>query len=165
MTQQPSWHCIANLGDVNPLDYGGRFVMIDKRGIYTPELWVYVEESKSLYTIVLERCFDTGNYEVSDNRFHTKKPAWFGGHGDLLSVARSVGTTHYHLMRTLCSSDPLERASAYYDIALCHGIMNFDEQPIEFTIKEARYIIKRLLSQIAQASKWEDGFQLYPKKK
>ena len=165
MTQQPSWHCIANLGDVNPLDHGGRFVMIDKRGIYTTELWVYDEEIKNLSTIVLGRCFEIEGFEVSDNRFYTKKPAWFGTRDNVLSIARTSGVTKDQLIDMLCSSDPLKRASAYYDIALCHGIMNFDELPREFTTKEARYIIKRLLSQIAQASKWEDGFQLYPKKK
>lgn len=43
MTNQPKWHCVANLGDVNPLEYGGAFVLIDATGVYPPELHVWDE--------------------------------------------------------------------------------------------------------------------------
>ena len=35
---QPKWKKIANLGDVNPLDHGGLFVLIDETGVYPPEM-------------------------------------------------------------------------------------------------------------------------------
>ena len=41
MTAQPSYFCIANLGDSDPFLYGGAFVCIDRRGIYDPILLIY----------------------------------------------------------------------------------------------------------------------------
>lgn len=32
-TRQPLWTRIANLGDVNPIEYGGFFVYVDRRGL------------------------------------------------------------------------------------------------------------------------------------
>lgn len=37
---QPEWKFIANLGDVNPIDYGGFFVYVDQTGVYDPEVEV-----------------------------------------------------------------------------------------------------------------------------
>jgi hypothetical protein len=37
-TAQPKWRCIANLGDVNPLDHGGLFLYRDTTGQYDEEM-------------------------------------------------------------------------------------------------------------------------------
>lgn len=37
---QPQWKCIANLGDVNPVEHGGMFVLIDETGKHDPQLEV-----------------------------------------------------------------------------------------------------------------------------
>ena len=42
---QPVWSCIANLGDVNPIDYGGYFVYIDTTGVYPPEAELLIAPS------------------------------------------------------------------------------------------------------------------------
>ena len=36
-TKQPKWKLIAQLGDVNPIDYGGYFIYEDETGVYPPE--------------------------------------------------------------------------------------------------------------------------------
>ena len=58
------WICIANLGDANPLDHGGAFVMrsIDPRE--TPQLWILEAPCDdadpplewTLYRFDLDRC-------------------------------------------------------------------------------------------------------------
>lgn len=37
MSKQPVWKYLANLGDVNYLDYGGYFIFEDETGVYSPE--------------------------------------------------------------------------------------------------------------------------------
>jgi len=37
---QPDWKFEAQLGDVNPIDHGGKFLFSDKTGVYAPELEV-----------------------------------------------------------------------------------------------------------------------------
>ncbi len=34
---QPKWKLLANLGDANPIDYGGYFVYRDETGVYRDE--------------------------------------------------------------------------------------------------------------------------------
>jgi hypothetical protein len=42
-TLQPSYWCIENLGDVDPLQHGGKFVCIDRRGVYAPIMLILQE--------------------------------------------------------------------------------------------------------------------------
>jgi len=75
-TNQPSWHCIANLGDATPEDHGGAFVLVDKRGIYTPELWLCEPGERDgsgaqWSTILLEQLTPcpSAKENLGDNRF------------------------------------------------------------------------------------------------
>ena len=69
-TNQPSYHCITNIGDVNPEEYGGQFVCIDKTGFYDPILLVYDADFDTLYDITLTRCIRVNEESVSDNVYH-----------------------------------------------------------------------------------------------
>lgn len=163
MSNQPKWKLIANLGDVNPVDYGGYFVFVDETGVYPPEAeYLEVDESafdfdddekgkRTVYRVILEKCtFQNG--VLSDNPFHPNHPAWFFSTEEekkarpqdshLGNVAEFIGTDEEELIEQFCSDDPIERAQAYRAVAEYYGWNNFDDYPLEFTNRkevEARY--------------------------
>jgi len=47
MSEQPKWRLISNLGDENPLDYGGYFILTDETGVYPAE-GEYLEVDEAL---------------------------------------------------------------------------------------------------------------------
>lgn len=105
MSRQPEWECIANLGDADPITYGGLLVYVDKTGVYPPEVEVIEERENesyeedfdpeehgedgydedkheelhwSIYRTPLDRCTYNPETEcLSDNKFHPDKSAWF----------------------------------------------------------------------------------------
>lgn len=123
MTNQPDWKCVANLGDVTPWDYGGAFVLVDKTGVYTPELRVFeVIDGPPVrweeHTILLERCTFV-NGILSDNPYHQDHKAWFAD--SLPVVAHFTGIPKAELIRLFCSEDPVQRAEAYQAVYVTHG--------------------------------------------
>jgi hypothetical protein len=83
MANQPRWKFVANLGDVNPLDYGGLFVYVDETGIYPPEMERVEPDSEddenctyTVHRVSLDRCTHI-NGILSNNKFHPDKSAWF----------------------------------------------------------------------------------------
>jgi hypothetical protein len=145
-TSQPRWHVAANLGDVNPLDHGGSFVLIDSTGVYDPELWRFDSDSMQLHRISIKQCHRTITGEIGDNSYHPNLTAWFGSAESLRSVFSFVDNED--LPRHLCGSNVIDRAFAY--LALCdyHGADNFDRYPITLTRSEARKLTDRLLAAI-----------------
>lgn len=158
-SNQPAWHCIANLGDVTPADHGGDFLLIDRRGVYTPELWHYEPDTRQLSTILLEMCFRCPEIHgaLSDNRFHVNSPAWFGKPDELASIAATSGLSKFELVEMLVSLSPVERAHGYLAIACHHGFYEFDQYPDDYTEAEAEALCDRLLAQIATSELWPDG--------
>lgn len=157
-TNQPAWFCVANLGDANPLEHGGKFLMIDRRGYYDPELWAWEPERKKLYTIILERCHKIGD-EVGDNVFHSNHVAWFGSADHIGRVCSSCGWDYNIFVDALICRNPIEKARAFYDMAMHYGFENFDGDPQTYSIPEARKLINRLMRQIVKADKWPDGLE------
>ena len=163
-TNQPSWHCIINLGDATPEDHGGAFVLVDKRGIYAPELWVLEPgeeegEGATLCRFSLDLCTRCKGNEnsLSDNRFHNDLPAWFGKAEDLESAASTFGLSSYKLHDLLSNSCPIERAEGYRVLLGNYGAENFGgAEPI--TRKDSKALCRKMLRQIAAADKWTDGF-------
>jgi hypothetical protein len=158
-TKQPAYHCVVNFGDVNPLDHDGWFVVVDRRGIYTPQLWYWDADRMLLAKIELARCFPIKGNEncIGDNRFHPDTPAWFGTPERIKSAASVTGKAPHYLRAQLCDADPCVRAEAYNNLVGCFGIDNFDSQPQKLTRKEAERLCRRLLRQCDKAAKWEEG--------
>lgn len=131
---QPDWEFVANVGDVNPLDYGGLFIYRDRTGVYAPELERVEPDSDAddcTYTVwraVLENCTYV-NGILSDNRFHPDYAVWFAD--DLDMLARFSDTTRAELVALFTSSDPRERARAWSIVGDYHGWENLDSYPLE----------------------------------
>ena len=161
---QPDWKLIANLGDVNPIDYGGYFVYEDTTDVYPPEAELLVSpddddsgEGWTVYRFCLDRCTLTpdanGELILSDNSFHPDYPAWFAEPESrrrerpqdtcyLSNVAELMGQTLEQLQADFCADDPRVRAQAYLSVGSYHGFENFDSYPLTFKKRadvEARY--------------------------
>ena len=152
MSTQPKWKLVANLGDVNPLDYGGYFVYVDETGVYPPEaelLEVPEEESETgyrSYRFILEPCtFENG--VLSDNPYHKDLPAWFAEPESkradrpqdttyLKNIADCMDIEELELVRLFCSDSPLERAEAWRAVGDYHGWENLDSYPTDWTREE-----------------------------
>ena len=156
ITRQPKWKCIAQLGDENPIDYGGYWVFIDTTGVYAPEAEILrtlddddSAEPYQAYRFVLASCVRGYGGIVSDNPLRPDLCAWFSKPEDmradspqdttyLKNVADYCGTSVRKLAACLCSSDPLKLAEAYKAIGDYHGFRNLDQYPLTMTRTEAR---------------------------
>lgn len=156
-TKQPQWELIAQLGDKNPLDYGGYFIYRDKTGVYEAEgEWLEVSEDEEnpswvIYRFILGRCIVKGVY-LLPFKYGPSGPHPIGDYDEwfnngLESVASCIGTTVDELRDYLCSADPVRRAWAYREIGLYHGFENLDVvYPLIFTDRkkvEKRYSTER----------------------
>lgn len=151
MTKQPIWKQVVQLGDVNPLDYGGLFVYVDETGVYPPEMErvqsADVSEDGDITEwetrrVVLENLKlvtdDIGVYLVTarfDVDCYARPIApydeWF--HKDLASVASYVDSTVEEMRANLTSDDPVSRATAWRAIGDYHGWDNLDAYPNKWT--------------------------------
>ena len=143
-TKQPQWKQVAQLGDANPIEYGGYFVYEDETGVYPPEaVWLVAPEDDNgarwiEYRFILEPCTFI-NGILSDNKYHPEHAAWLAG--DLEQVASFTGETIEDLIGALTGDDVFERALAWRAIGEYHGLDNLDSYPNRFTRSEieARY--------------------------
>lgn len=151
MTKKLGFRCLAQLGDVNPLDYGGCWILQYLTGNYAPDMEILIipeeEEGEKpqkylTYRFPLEQCFFE-NGILSDNKFHKDFPAWFAD--NLEDVASSCGVPHEDLVNQLCSDDPIERGQAYSSLVGYFGYEEFDHYPLELSWSEvvARYCPSR----------------------
>lgn len=160
MTNQPIWREIAQLGDADPVSYGGYFIYQDETGVYAPEgEWLAspdtddAPEGWTVHRFSLDRCTYTependggGPYAkvLSDNPYHPFHPAWFAD--DLHKVADFIGESVDVLREWFCSEDIQERAFAYRAIGEYHGFDNLDGYPLTFKRRkevERRYAPKQ----------------------
>jgi hypothetical protein len=136
MTQQPIWKLVAQLGDVNPVDYGGCFVYTDETGVYAPEMEILespddddAPEGWTVYRVMLEPCtYQDG--VLSDNKYHPTYPVWFAD--KIADVARSCGIDELNLLAQFTSPDAIERAWAYRAVGEYFGFYEFDQYPLTF---------------------------------
>jgi hypothetical protein len=157
---QPKWEFIANLGDANPIEYGGYFLYKDSTGAYDFEAELLEEpedaDSKKAKWTVRRVCLDRCKLQRSEDGeriylvSYAYDPAtyphalsqyaeWFAK--DLDGVASTIGSTREELEHALCAEDGGERAWAYRAIADTYGWDNFDSYPLFLTKEEveARY--------------------------
>jgi hypothetical protein len=162
MTAQPSYFCIANLGDVDPFEHGGAFVCIDRRGIYDPILLIYDEDFDRRSEITLERCHKIVDDKedflgVGDNRFHPKCKTWFSD--DLHSSCDFVGWEFDEFIDLLTSQDVVKLASAYLTLVGYYGVLEFDHDPYVYeNKKDAKHFCDQMLKQIEESKTWHDGY-------
>ncbi len=152
---QRKWKLIANLGDVNPIDYGGYFIFEDETGVYPPEGELLISpdsdergEKYIVYRFMLEPCtYDESQDILSDNKFHPDFPAWFAKPESerkerpqdttyLEDVCRCMDVPKAELIRMFLSENPIERADAYRCVGEYHGFENFDNYPLRLSRKE-----------------------------
>ncbi len=171
MKNQPAFHCVANLGDANPLEHGGAFVLVDRRGLYRPELHLWEPEECKLYRVTCEQLWRIPSNEsrdpatnrqpengVSDNRFHPYLPAWFGNLAALQSVADSIGSELSEFVDRLTAENAVTRVSAFIDLIGYWGPAEFDSYPLDLTAREAKALCSKCLKQITAAERLQDGF-------
>lgn len=159
-TNQPKWKCIAQLGDVNPLDYGGYFILEDETGVYPAEgERIFAEENRdtwNAYRFTLDRLqlvrakstdgkeeYDVlipANYDKSWPHHISGYDEWF--HKDIGSVSSFCGIPVEDLRKMFCSEDARERARAYEAVGEYFGFESLDDYPLIFTDRaevEERY--------------------------
>ena len=162
MTAQPSYFCIANLGDADPFLYGGAFVCIDRRGIYDPILLIYDEDFRGRGEVALERCHkilsDSDDFlGVGTNRFHPKHKEWFSD--DLETVTDFAGWEFDEFVNLLTSQDAVKCASAYLTLVGYYGVRAFDHNPFIYeTEEDAAKFCEKMLAQIEESKLWHDGY-------
>ena len=156
---QPAWECIAQLGDKNPVDHGGYWILRDTTGVYTEEaeLLVVPEDDDGdymIYRFILERCTYV-NGVLSDNKFHPDKSAWWAKTEEerksrpqdstyLKNVADFIGMDVEELADHFCSEDALKRAVAYRAVGDYHGFNNLDDYPLTMKRREVKARYKEL---------------------
>lgn len=162
---QPSFWCIANIGDANPLEHGGCFVLVDRTGVYRSELLLLTvdDDGYRRASIVMDDLMRikraNGLHELSDNRFHPHHPAWFGRAKGLEELASYSGKRYEELVAGFLSSSPLENASCWLDLERYYGIENFDH-PRKVEEDKASQIVKTFFRQIEEAKSWHEGYGL-----
>lgn len=147
-TQQPDWKCVANLGDVHPIDHGGYFVYEDQTGVYAPECELLTplgdDDSAgwNVHRFILETCtYQDG--VLSDNKYHPALPAWFAKPESeratrpqdttyLSNLAKFVGMETDAFAAMFLSGDISERAEAWRIVGEYHGFENLDSYPLTF---------------------------------
>jgi hypothetical protein len=135
---QPVWKAIAQIGDRNPLDHGGQWVLHDETGVYPDEiecLQVPDEDNdkspRTVIRFILEKCTFVDGI-LSDNKFHPEHPAWFG------NLITEISSTPEAMIESLCSDDPVTRALAYVSMAEHFGFNEFDHCPIQLSKAECK---------------------------
>ena len=111
---------LANIGDVNPVEYGGTMIFTVDGEIECHHLHIHYDEEPN-YATVSRFNVDKCTYEngiLSDNEFHKDNPAWFAK--NLPSMTDDVDA----LIKYLCSDNPIERALGYDMIACYFGYEN-----------------------------------------
>lgn len=154
---QPDWECIAQLGDVNPVDHGGYWIMRDKTGVYPEEAELFRpcegdDGRVTAYRFMLKRCTCVKGI-LSDNQYHENVAAWWAS--DIEQIGMFVGDEDGDLVTFFCSEDPLERAEAYRALGDYHGFDNLDSDPLHMTRSEARRRYKEKRFQLVENPKQE----------
>lgn len=152
---QPVWKLIAQLGDAQPLEYGGYFIYQDTTGVYPEEAeWVEIDEPDNenspvtIYRFGLEKCTYIDGI-LSDNKYHPDHAAWWAK-TEQERLKRPQDTTYLknlsdqyddmdvdEFAAMFCSDDATKRAWAYREVGLYHGFDNLDSYPLHMSKAEA----------------------------
>lgn len=145
---QPELECVAQLGDVSPVEHGGYWVFRDKTGQFPAQVEYLIPPEENEFGLSFRFDLHKCTYQdgiLSENEFHPTHPAWFAD--DLSKVADCSGYPLEKLIQDFCSDDLVCLARAYEMVANYHGWENFDSYPLELRTRECR---KRYKSQMYQ---------------
>jgi len=165
-TKQPSYWCIENIGDVDPMEHGGAFVLVDRTGVYSPVLLILegnCDNGHSLHDIELTPLIrikdnDGRQHSLSDNKFHPDLPVWFADKKSLQDLASFSGRSYDGLLNSFLSSCPVERAFPYMSAFMFHGSEELGGGSRKITNEKAEALCKAMLSQIEQTKTWHIGY-------
>ena len=110
---------IGLIGDVNYTEHGGMIVFSDG----TVDL-IEIDEGDNVSI-----------YRFTVDKVEQPSTEWYGK--DLGKVAKFADVELVDLAAGLNSEDVLARAFAYSELAAYHGAANFDDRPLQMTMKEA----------------------------
>ena len=144
---QPNWKYIANLGDVNPLDYGGFFIYEDTTKVYAAEGEYYIPEENQCYRFSLDKMSFVNGHLISADMLERSKTKslpypiesyteWY--EDSLSSIASYIGVELSELQTWFTSDNVLDRARAYESLGQYHGFENLDSYPLHLTKTEAK---------------------------
>jgi hypothetical protein len=160
MTNQPDWKCIAQIGDNNPLEYGGHWILQDNTQVYDEEseiLLVDDDGQKTTYTVyrysldklkLVNGYIVPAKYNVSWPHSLASYQEWFVK--DIQSIAEFIGMTAYKLKKLLIANDPVCRAIAYEAIGQYLGYENLDSYPLILTENEVKERYNKPVYKIAK---------------
>lgn len=168
ITNQPSYHCIENIGDVDPFTHGGAFVCVDKFNLYSPILLIldtypdHIEFTHRLLEITLDRCFLVKQQDeiigIGSNLYHTDLCEWFGNMASLETLASFTGGDAELYLKSFCSSSPVERAFSYKALVDYYGAHEFDQYPRELTEEKAQLFCDKMFEQMQETKLWHQGY-------
>lgn len=137
---QPVWQLVAQLGDMNPTEYGGYWIFEDTSGAYAPEGEILIlddedseESSGEVFRFIMENC-TYQNGILSDNKFHPSHSVWFGD--ELDSLSSFYGQSSAELIEAFTSSDPIKRAFAWRAVGEYFGFYELDSYPLRLSRAE-----------------------------
>lgn len=146
MTEQPIWKKLGQIGDINPIEYGGGYVFTDETGVYDPEL-EYIEPMPEpdtdayVYRVSLERYKLSSTGHLVPFKYNPTWPypedsyiEWFDK--DLEQISSFAGITREELVTALCSDNAMARASACETLAQYFGWEEFDSYPLHLSESE-----------------------------
>jgi hypothetical protein len=161
MTNQPKWKCIAQIRDVNPIDYGGHWILQDSTQVYDEEseiLLVDDDNSQKTSYIVYRYSLDKlklvkgylvpAKYDASWPHPVASYNQWFAK--DIQSIAEFIGMTTYKLEKLIIANDPVCRAIAYEAIGQYFGYENLDSYPLILTENEVKERYNKPVYKIAK---------------
>ena len=161
---------IGQLGDVNPVDYGGGLVVRNDslervQVVYFEVLWEedpYEEldpgqptppPSRSISVFDIDKLAWNGYggwysaKPLQDNylpRHRSEYVEWFASSDAIKRMANAMGVYWLDLADMFCSDDPMERAKAYEEIGLFHGFGTLDTDPELASYKRAMELFNDL---------------------
>lgn len=116
---------VAELGDVNPLEYGGTLVykVLDREGIYYEAVRI---------DPLINRTFEVRRWAIENDVLGDA--SWVDDH--LKELAEFIGVTAGYVKRLAVHPNVAVRASLYEDIAGYFGPDNLDAYPVMLTRDE-----------------------------
>lgn len=152
--QYPKWKYIGNLGDVTPLEHGGKFVYIDETGEYSPEIEILDNEIEEngcyvihrfaldrMQTVTIEGEVYLLFAEFKEIKEESEKTIrnlaeWFSD--KIVQVCDYAGINVEEFYTDICSDDVLKRARCYISIGEYMGYDNFGFYPKRLTLSQVK---------------------------